>query len=65
MLTQFLKPYYRHAALHLEDRGFPETEALSREVCSLPMNTELTDEEVDRVIEVVRAFTAQKAEARC
>jgi dTDP-4-amino-4,6-dideoxygalactose transaminase len=56
VLTQFRKPYYRHAALHLEDRGFPETEALSREVCSLPMNVEITDEQVDYVIRVVRGF---------
>jgi dTDP-4-amino-4,6-dideoxygalactose transaminase len=56
VLTQFRKPYYRHAALQLEDRGFPETEALSREVCSLPMNVEITDQEVDYVIGVVRRF---------
>ena len=56
VLTQFRKPYYKHAALKLEDRGFPETEALSREVCSLPMNVELTDDEIDYVISVVRSF---------
>ncbi len=56
VLTQFRKPYYKHAALKLEDRGFPETEALSREVCSLPMNVEITDDEIDYVIKVVRAF---------
>jgi dTDP-4-amino-4,6-dideoxygalactose transaminase len=56
VLTQFRKPYYRHAALKLEDRGFPETEALSREVCSLPMNVEITDVEADEVIAVVRRF---------
>jgi len=56
VLTQFRKPYYRHEALNLEDRGFPETEALSREVCSLPMNVEIADEEVDYVISVVRSF---------
>lgn len=56
VLTQFRKPYYRHAALGLEDRGFPETEALSREVCSLPMNVEIDDADVDYVIEVVRKF---------
>lgn len=56
VLTQFRKPYYRHEALKLEDRGFPETEALSREVCSLPMNVEITDEEVDYVISEVRRF---------
>jgi dTDP-4-amino-4,6-dideoxygalactose transaminase len=56
VLIQFRKPYYRHEALQLEDRGFPETEALSREVCSLPMNIEITNEEVDYVISVVRKF---------
>jgi dTDP-4-amino-4,6-dideoxygalactose transaminase len=56
VLTQFRKPYYRHEALKLEDRGFPETEALSREVCSLPMNVEIADQEVDYVIAIVRRF---------
>jgi len=56
VLIQFRKPYYKHEALKLEDRGFPETEALSREVCSIPMNVEITDEEVDNVISVVRSF---------
>jgi dTDP-4-amino-4,6-dideoxygalactose transaminase len=56
VLTQFRKPYYRHEALKLTDRGFPETEALSREVCSLPMNIEITDDEIDYVIKVVRSF---------
>jgi dTDP-4-amino-4,6-dideoxygalactose transaminase len=58
VLTQFRKPYYKHEALKLHDRGFPETEALSREVCSLPMCVEIEDEEVDYVIEVVRKFYA-------
>jgi len=56
VLTQFRKPYYKHEALELQDRGFPETEVLSREVCSLPMAVELTDGSVDYVIEVVRKF---------
>jgi len=56
ILTQFRKPYYKHEALKLVDRGFPETEALSREVCSLPMNVEISDEEIEYVIEVVRTF---------
>jgi dTDP-4-amino-4,6-dideoxygalactose transaminase len=56
VLTQFRKPYYKHEALKLVDRGFPETEALSREVCSLPMCVEIEDEEVDYVIEVVRRY---------
>lgn len=56
VLTQFRKPYYKHEGLKLTDRGFPETEALSREVCSLPMNVEIDDDEVEYVIQVVRKF---------
>ena len=56
VLIQFRKPYYRHAALNLVDRGFPETEALSREVCSLPMNVEIDDAQVEAVIRTVRSF---------
>lgn len=56
VLTQFRKPYYRHEALELKDGGYPETEALSREVCSLPMNVEISSEESDYVISVVRKF---------
>jgi dTDP-4-amino-4,6-dideoxygalactose transaminase len=56
VLTQFRKPYYKHKALNLIDRGFPETEALSSEVCSLPMSFEITDEEIDYVIKTVRNF---------
>ncbi|MBN1982504.1 MAG: DegT/DnrJ/EryC1/StrS family aminotransferase [Chitinivibrionales bacterium] len=56
VLTQFRKPYYKHEALKLIDRGFPETEALSREVCSLPMNVELEDADVDYVIQTVLSF---------
>jgi dTDP-4-amino-4,6-dideoxygalactose transaminase len=56
VLTQFRKPYYKHKALLLVDRGFPMTEIISREVCSLPMNVEIDDKELDYVIEVVRNF---------
>jgi dTDP-4-amino-4,6-dideoxygalactose transaminase len=56
VLTQFRKPYYRHKGLKLTDRGFPVTEAISSEVCSLPMAVELGDDEIDYVIQVVRAF---------
>jgi len=56
VITQFRKPYYIHRALKLEDRGFPETELLSCEVCSLPMNVEMDDEQVDYVIKTVRTF---------
>ncbi len=56
VLIQWRKPYYRHGALRLADRDFPETEALSREVCSLPMNVEIDDEQVDYVIRAARSF---------
>lgn len=56
VLTQFRKPYYRHEGLKLADRGFPVTEAISREVCSLPMAVEVDDDEVEYVIQVARAF---------
>lgn len=56
VLTQFRKPYYKHEGLKLEDRGFPETEAISREVCSLPMNVEISLEEVEYVIQTIRKF---------
>lgn len=56
ILTQFRKPYYRHEALKLEDRGFPVVEAISRDVCSLPMSVEIEDDEVSYVIDVARAF---------
>jgi dTDP-4-amino-4,6-dideoxygalactose transaminase len=56
VITQFRKPYYKHKALKLTDRGFPETESLSREVCSLPMNVEIDDEQIDYVIKTVRSF---------
>lgn len=56
VLTQFRKPYYRHAGLGLQDRGFPVTEAISREVCSLPMTPELTGDEIEYVIAAVRRF---------
>jgi len=56
VLIQFRKPYYKHKALKLENRSFSETETLSREVCSLPLNAEITDQEVDYVISVIRSF---------
>lgn len=56
VLVQFRKPYYKYEVLKLGDRGFPETEALSAEVCSLPMNVEISDDEIDYVIETVRKF---------
>lgn len=56
VLTQFRKPYYRHEQLKLRDTGFPVTERISREVCSLPMCVEIDDDEVEYVIATVQSF---------
>jgi len=56
LLVHWRIPYYRYKELNLEDRGFPETEAICREVISLPMNVEITDEEVDYVVTCIRNF---------
>lgn len=55
-LIHWPKPYYSYKALKLEDRGFPGTEAICREVLSLPMNVEIDDEQVEYVIKMVRSF---------
>ena len=61
VLTQFRKPYYLHERLKLGNpkelvEKFVETEKLSREVCSLPMNVEISDEEIEFVIKTVQSF---------
>ncbi|MCH7549566.1 MAG: DegT/DnrJ/EryC1/StrS family aminotransferase [Candidatus Krumholzibacteriota bacterium] len=45
------QPGYRH--LSGEKDGFPVSESLSEELISLPVFPELTDEQVDRVVEVL------------
>lgn len=60
VLVQWRKPYYKYDSLNLLDRGFPETEELCKEVCSLPMSAEITDEEVEYVIKTVKSFYNQK-----
>lgn len=55
-LIHWRKPYYSNPSLQLRDRGFPETEAISKEVLSLPMNVEMSDEEVNYVIRTIRSF---------
>ena len=56
VLIHWPKPYYQYKALGLSDRGFPETEAISKEVLSLPMNVEISDEQVECVIKRVQEF---------
>lgn len=49
-------PMHRQPALDLGHFSLPETEAISREVLSLPMYPELTDEQAGYVIEVIQDF---------
>ena len=56
VLIHWRKPYYAYEALGLTDKGFPETESISREVLSLPMNIEIRPDQVEYVIESVRSF---------
>jgi dTDP-4-amino-4,6-dideoxygalactose transaminase len=55
-LIHWKTPYYRYKELELEDKGFQETEDICREVISLPMNVEITDEEVSYVIQCIQDF---------
>ncbi len=49
-------PTHHHKALGLGHFHLPETEKASREVVSLPLYTEISDEQVEYVIESVRKF---------
>ncbi len=52
----FDPPVHRHAAYRLEqERALPVTDATSARVVSLPIYPDLGDDDVDRVVEVVRA----------
>ena len=56
VLISWPKPMHHHKALGLTHFRLPETERISREVLSLPMNTELDNEQAEYVIESVRKF---------
>jgi dTDP-4-amino-4,6-dideoxygalactose transaminase len=55
-LVSWPKPVWKHLALRLGEHTMPETEAICREVISLPMSAETTPEEVDITVEAVRKF---------
>jgi dTDP-4-amino-4,6-dideoxygalactose transaminase len=55
-LVHWSKPMWEHAGLQLENPQLPETERICREVLSLPMSAETTDEHVETTVEVIRAF---------
>lgn len=55
-LIHWRVPYYKHQGLKLEDTGFPETEAISAESISLPMNVEMEESEAHYVIDTIKAY---------
>lgn len=56
VLISWPKPMHHHTALGLEHFHLPVTEQLSKEVLSLPLNTEITDEQVEFVVNAVHKF---------
>jgi len=63
-LVHWPKPMWEHRGLGLRNPGLPETEAICREVISLPMSAETTFEEVDYTTEQIREFFARLGPAR-
>lgn len=55
-LVSWRIPMHLQTDLKLSEFKLPMTEKISREVVSLPMNTEVTDPQIDQVIAAVRAF---------
>ncbi len=58
-LVHWPKPMWEHRGLGLANPGLPETEAICREVISLPMSAETTFEQVDYTSEQIREFFAR------
>ncbi len=59
-LISWPKPTHKHKALGFGDLKLPMTEKISREVLSLPMNTEVTDKQLDYVIKIIKKFYTKK-----
>lgn len=63
-LVHWPKPMWEHRGLALPAPHLPETERICREVVSLPMSAETTDEHVDITVAAVREFVEQRARQR-
>jgi dTDP-4-amino-4,6-dideoxygalactose transaminase len=50
------KPMWQHPALGLGNRGLHNTASLSKEVLSLPMSAETTEQQVDIVVDSIRSY---------
>ncbi len=56
VLISWPTPLHRQKALGLDHFNLPVTERVSKEVLSIPMYPELTDDEVDTVVDAIRTF---------
>jgi dTDP-4-amino-4,6-dideoxygalactose transaminase len=59
-LVHWRKPMWEHNGLELENPRLPKTEAICREVLSLPMSAETTPEHVDITIQAIQQFFSSK-----
>lgn len=57
-LVHWPKPVWEHEALGLGRQDLPNTAAICREVISLPMSAETTDQHVEQTVAAIRAFFA-------
>jgi len=55
-LVHWAKPMWEHKGLALKNPGLPATQAICREVLSLPMSAETTPEQVEIVAECIQNF---------
>jgi len=51
---------WEHSGLELENPRLPVTEAICREVLSLPMSAETTPEQVEITVQAIREFFSSK-----
>jgi dTDP-4-amino-4,6-dideoxygalactose transaminase len=59
-LVHWPKPMWKHKKLALESPHLPETEAICREVLSLPMSAETTAEHVEITVQAIQRFFCSK-----
>lgn len=55
-LVHWPRPMWEHKGLGLKNPGLPQTEAISKEVISLPMSAETTPEHVETVVKAIKQF---------
>ena len=55
-LIHWRKPVWEHKGLNLGQLNLPETESICKEVISLPMSGETTDEHVEYTVKCIRNF---------